>query len=70
MAPAPRRRTPNASSSRESLARLQHGQQQARERLKRLEELATLITDGVAGGSLTLTDPSTKLAEPQTEGTR
>ncbi|MCB5290797.1 hypothetical protein [Arthrobacter sp. SO3] len=52
-----------------SLARLQHGQHLARERLKRLEELATLITDGVAGGSLTLTDPSTKLAEPQTEGT-
>ena len=54
----------------ESLARVQHEQQQARERLKRLEELATLITDGVAGGSLTLTDPSTKLAEPQTEGTQ
>jgi len=54
----------------ESLARLQHEQQQARERLARLEELATLITDGVAGGILTLTDPSTKLAEPQTEGTR
>ncbi|MET3811764.1 hypothetical protein [Arthrobacter sp. UYEF3] len=53
-----------------SLARLQHGQHLARERLKRLEELATLITDGVAGGSLTLTDPSTKLAEPQTEGTQ
>ncbi|MDR7166125.1 hypothetical protein J2X12_004179 [Pseudarthrobacter oxydans] len=54
----------------ESLAQLQHEQQQARERLGRLEELATLITDGVAGGSLTLTDPSTQLAEPQTEGTQ
>ncbi|WP_346926016.1 hypothetical protein [uncultured Arthrobacter sp.] len=66
------RRVPDAQRRRlaESLARLQHGQDLARERLKRLEELATLITDGVAGGSLTLTDPSTKLAEPQTEGTR
>ncbi|CAI3799454.1 hypothetical protein [Pseudarthrobacter sp. MM222] len=66
------RRVPDAQRKKlaESLARLQHGQQQARERLGRLEELATLITDGVAGGSLTLTDPSTKLAEPQTEGTR
>ena len=66
------RRVPDAQRMQlaESLARLQHGQQQARERLKDLEELATLITDGVAGGSLTLTDPSTKLAEPQTEGTR
>jgi hypothetical protein len=54
----------------ESLAQLQHEQQQARERLGQLEELATLITDGVAGGSLTLTDPSSMFAEPQTEGTR
>ncbi|WP_026264748.1 hypothetical protein [Arthrobacter sp. 135MFCol5.1] len=40
-----------------ALQRLQHEQAQARQRLKHLEELATLITDGVAGGSLTLTDP-------------
>jgi hypothetical protein len=40
-----------------ALEALQHEQAQARRRLKRLEELATLITDGVAGGSLTLTDP-------------
>ena len=40
-----------------ALARLQHEQAEARQRLTRLEELATLITDGVAGGSLTLTDP-------------
>lgn len=40
-----------------TLEALQHEQAQARERLKHLEELATLITDGVAGGSLTLTDP-------------
>lgn len=53
----------------ESLAGLQHEQQQARMRLKQLEELASLITDGVAGGILTLTDPITKLADPQTEGT-
>ncbi|WP_018773321.1 hypothetical protein [Arthrobacter sp. 131MFCol6.1] len=66
------RRVPDAQRKKlaDSLARLQHEQQQARERLGRLEELATLITDGVAGGSLTLTDPSTKLAEPQTEGTQ
>jgi len=65
------RRVPDAQRTQlaASLARLQHGQHLARERLKRLEELATLITDGVAGGSLTLTDPGTKLAEPQTEGT-
>ncbi|QDW31435.1 hypothetical protein FFF93_009525 [Arthrobacter sp. KBS0702] len=64
------RRVPDAQRNQldASLARLQHGQHLARERLKRLEELATLITDGVAGGSLTLTDPSTKLAEPQTKG--
>lgn len=42
-----------------ALGTLQHEQSHARERLKQLEELATLITDGVAGGSLTLTDPST-----------
>ncbi|MDN4643432.1 hypothetical protein [Arthrobacter sp. PsM3] len=66
------RRTPDAQRNKlgETLARLQHEQQQARERLGRLDELATLITDGVAGGSLTLTDPSSKLAEPQTEGTQ
>jgi hypothetical protein len=66
------RRVPDAQRQKlgETLARLQHEQQQARGRLERLEELATLITDGVAGGSLTLTVPSTKLAEPQTEGTR
>ena len=40
-----------------ALARLQHEQAEARQRLNQLEELATLITDGVAGGSLTLTDP-------------
>ncbi|MDQ0825581.1 hypothetical protein QFZ60_001754 [Arthrobacter sp. B2I5] len=45
-----------------ALHRLQHEQTQARERLKQLEELATLITDGVAGGSLTLTDPMTHAA--------
>ncbi|MEW1950839.1 hypothetical protein AB0280_16510 [Pseudarthrobacter sp902506025] len=51
----------------DALHLLQHEQSQARERLKQLEELATLITDGVAGGSLTLTDPSTH-AGPE-EGT-
>lgn len=51
----------------EALHRLQHEQALARERLKQLEELATLITDGVAGGSLTLTDPITH-AVPE-EGT-
>lgn len=50
-----------------ALEALQHEHSQARERLKQLEELATLITDGVAGGSLTLTDPSTH-AGPE-EGT-
>lgn len=50
-----------------ALESLQHEQAQARQRLKHLEELATLITDGVAGGSLTLTDPSTH-AGPE-EGT-
>ncbi|WP_082049697.1 hypothetical protein [Arthrobacter sp. SPG23] len=63
------RRVPEAQRTQlaASLARLQHGQNLARERLKRLEELATLITDGVAGGSLTLTDPMTH-AGPE-EGT-
>ncbi|AOT05739.1 hypothetical protein [Arthrobacter sp. U41] len=66
------RRTPDAQRNKlgETLARLQHEQQQARERLGWLDELATLITDGVAGGSLTLTDPSTRLAESQTKGTQ
>ena len=50
-----------------ALGRLQHEQAEARQRLKRLEEFATLITDGVAGGSLTLTDPITH-AVPE-EGT-
>ncbi len=50
-----------------ALEALQHEQAQARERLKQLEELATLITDGVAGGSLTLTDPIS-IAAPE-EGT-
>ena len=45
-----------------ALQTLQHEQARARERLKQLEELATLITDGVAGGSLTLTDPITHAA--------
>ncbi|MCB5272986.1 hypothetical protein BJG92_00498 [Arthrobacter sp. SO5] len=65
------RRVPDAQRTKlaETLTRLQHGQHLTRERLKRLEELATLITDGVAGGSLTLTDPGTTPAEPQTEGT-
>jgi hypothetical protein len=40
------------------LAGLQHEQCEARRRLVQLEELATLFTDGVAGGSLTLTHPS------------
>ncbi|UTT68033.1 hypothetical protein NMQ03_12040 [Arthrobacter sp. DNA4] len=51
----------------DALQSLQHEQARARERLKQLEELATLITDGVAGGSLTLTDPITH-AVPE-EGT-
>lgn len=53
------RRTPDAQ--RQALMRaltgLQHERAKARRRLQQLEELATLITDGVAGGSLTLTDP-------------
>jgi hypothetical protein len=66
------RRVPDGQRRKlsETLARLQRGRELARERLGRLEELATLITDGVAGGSLTLTDPSSKLADPQTEGTQ
>jgi hypothetical protein len=66
------RRTPDAQRKKlnDTLDRLQHGQQQARERLGRLEELATLITDGVTGGSLILTDPSSKFAASPTEGTR
>ncbi|WP_246839670.1 hypothetical protein [Pseudarthrobacter sp. NIBRBAC000502771] len=47
-----RQRQPLATA----LETLQHEQARARERLNQLEELATLITDGVAGGSLTLTD--------------
>ncbi|WP_224026221.1 hypothetical protein [Arthrobacter sp. NicSoilC5] len=58
-----RQRRPLATA----LGALQHEQARARERLKQLEELATLITDGVAGGSLTLTDPMTH-AGPE-EGT-
>jgi hypothetical protein len=54
----------------ESLTRLQHQQKEARERLGWLEELATLITDGVAGGSLTLTEPSLNHAAAPTEGLR
>jgi len=54
----------------DTLARLQHEQQQARERLGQLHEVATLITDGVASRSLTLIDPSSNLAEPETKGTQ
>jgi hypothetical protein len=66
------RRVPDGQRRKlsETLARLQHGRELARERLGRLEELATLITDGVAGGSLTLTDPSLNHAAAPTEGTR
>ncbi|GGI02312.1 hypothetical protein ACFFGR_00615 [Arthrobacter liuii] len=66
------RRVPDGQRRKlsETLARLQHGRQLARERLGHLEELATLITDGVAGGSLTLTDPSLNHAPAPTEGTR
>ncbi|RNL51398.1 hypothetical protein [Arthrobacter oryzae] len=66
------RRTPEAQRKKlnDTLARLQHEQQQARDRLGWLEELATLITDGVTGGSLILTDPSSKFAASPTEGTR
>lgn len=63
------RRTPDSQRQPlvQALAGLQHEQQEARQRLKRLDELATLITEGVAGGSLTLTHPSPN-AVP-TEGT-
>ncbi|MCO4261940.1 hypothetical protein NG697_03160 [Pseudarthrobacter sp. MDT3-26] len=62
------RRTPEVQRRplTNTLATLQHEQAEARQRLKRLEELTTLITDGVAGGSLTLTDPIS-IAAP-TEG--
>ncbi|BCW56986.1 hypothetical protein [Arthrobacter sp. StoSoilB20] len=66
------RRVPEAQRRKlgDTLARLQHEQQQALERLGQLHEVATLITDGVASGSLTLIDPSSNLAEPQTKGTQ
>ncbi|MGO4146169.1 helix-turn-helix transcriptional regulator [Paenarthrobacter sp. YAF11_1] len=66
------RRVPEAQRRKlgDAHARLQHEQQQARERLGQLHEVATLITDGVASGSLTLIDPSSNLAEPQTKGTQ
>jgi hypothetical protein len=66
------RRTPDAQRHRltAALAHLQHERQASRERLNRLEELANLILDGVAGGSLTLADPSSNHAESRTEGTR
>ncbi|CAM3307440.1 hypothetical protein PSET11_03246 [Arthrobacter ulcerisalmonis] len=55
------RRTPEAQRLplASALQNLHREQSETRERLKRLEELATLMTDGVAGGSLTLTDPLT-----------
>lgn len=58
------RRTPDAQRQPlvQVLAGLQHEQLEARRRLERLEELATLFTDGVAGGSLTLTHPSPNAA--------
>lgn len=58
------RRLPDAQRQplTRTLARLQHEQDQARERLEHLQELATLITDGVAGGSLSLTDPISNAA--------
>ncbi|MBT2555827.1 hypothetical protein [Arthrobacter sp. ISL-5] len=66
------RRTPDAQRQplQNALAGLQHEQQETRLRLERLEELATLITDGVAGGSLTLTDPISNHAAAPAEGTR
>ncbi|MFJ6378058.1 hypothetical protein ACIQH9_20350 [Pseudarthrobacter oxydans] len=66
------RRTPDAQRQplRNALAELQHEQQAARERLGRLDELATLITDGVAGGSLTLTGPISNHADSSTKGTQ
>ncbi|MDQ1060760.1 hypothetical protein QFZ23_004725 [Arthrobacter globiformis] len=62
------RRTPDAQRQplAQALAVLQHEQREARQRLDQLEELATLFTDGVAGGSLALT-PSPNAAP--TEGT-
>lgn len=65
------RRTPDTQRQplQNALAELQHEQQEARLRLDQLEELATLITDGVAGGSLTLTDPISNHAAAPTEGT-
>ncbi|WP_427007327.1 hypothetical protein [Pseudarthrobacter sp. H2] len=65
-------RVPDAQRRKlsQTLAGLQRDQHHTRVRLGRLEELATLITDGVAGGSLILSDPSATLSEPQTEGTR
>lgn len=52
------RRTPDRQRHglESALAQLQHAQHQARQRLDQLNELATLILDGVAGGSLAL-DP-------------
>ncbi|KQQ98293.1 hypothetical protein ASF74_14175 [Arthrobacter sp. Leaf145] len=66
------RRVPEAQLRKlgDTLARLQHEQQQARERLGQLHEVATLIADGVASRSLTLIDPSSNLAEPETKGTQ
>jgi hypothetical protein len=66
------RRTPDAQRRplAATLQRLQHEQAEARQRLKQLEELATLITDGVAGGSLTLTDPISNHAAAPAEGTK
>ncbi|MBG0740651.1 hypothetical protein IV500_14825 [Paeniglutamicibacter antarcticus] len=50
------RHVPNAQRVplTEALAQLQHAEREARQRLARLEELGTLIRDGVAGGSLRL----------------
>lgn len=58
------RRTPDAQRQPlvQALAGLQHEQHEARRRLERLKELATLFTDGVAGGSLTLTYASPNAA--------
>lgn len=58
------RRTPDAQRRplAGALESLQHEEREARQRLKHLEELATLITDGVAGGSLTLVAPTAHAA--------
>ncbi|SEJ49691.1 hypothetical protein SAMN04487917_106195 [Arthrobacter sp. yr096] len=66
------RRVPEVQRGKlgDTLDRLQHEQEQARQRLRQLQEVATLITDGVASGSLTLIDPNTNLADPQTKGTQ